>query len=62
MPDVVSLSGQTHVLTLLDGVFPSRKLFVLTCNDKYRIDAEAAFNRCAEQHDRSDRESAEERL
>ena len=29
---------QTEVLTLLDGVFPSRKLFVLTCNDKYRVD------------------------
>lgn len=30
---------QTHILTLLDGVFPSRKLFVLTCNDKYRVDS-----------------------
>jgi hypothetical protein len=29
---------QQAVLTLLDGVFPSKKLFVLTCNDKYRID------------------------
>lgn len=29
---------QEHILTLLDGVFPSKKLFVLTCNDKYRID------------------------
>jgi hypothetical protein len=29
---------QTAVLTLLDGVFPSKKLFVLTCNDKWRID------------------------
>lgn len=30
--------SQQHILTLLDGVFPSKKLFVLTCNDKYRID------------------------
>lgn len=30
---------QEAILTLLDGVFPSKKLFVLTCNDKYRIDA-----------------------
>lgn len=29
---------QEEMLTLLDGVFPSQKLFVLTCNDKYRID------------------------
>ncbi len=30
---------QEHILTLLDGVFPSRKLFILTCNDKWRIDS-----------------------
>jgi hypothetical protein len=29
---------QESILTLLDGVFSSKKLFVLTCNDKYRID------------------------
>lgn len=29
---------QENILTLLDGVFPSKKLFVLTCNDKWRID------------------------
>jgi hypothetical protein len=29
---------QEAILTLLDGVFPSKKLFVLTCNDKYRVD------------------------
>lgn len=29
---------QSAILTLLDGVFPSKKLFVLTCNDKWRID------------------------
>jgi len=28
---------QEAALTLMDGVFPSRKLFVLTCNDKWRI-------------------------
>lgn len=28
---------QEATLTLLDGVFPSKKLFILTCNDKYRI-------------------------
>jgi len=30
---------QEHILTLLDGVFPSKKLFVLTCNDKWRVDS-----------------------
>jgi hypothetical protein len=29
---------QESVLTLLDGTFPSKKLFMLTCNDKWRID------------------------
>ena len=29
---------QAAMLTLLDGVYPSKKLFILTCNDKYRID------------------------
>lgn len=29
---------QEAILTLLDGVFPSKKLFMLTCNDKYRVD------------------------
>lgn len=29
---------QESLLTLFDGVFPSKKLFILTCNDKYRID------------------------
>lgn len=29
---------QEMALTLLDGVFPSKKLFVLTCNNKYRVD------------------------
>lgn len=30
---------QEAMLTLLDGVFPSKKLFILTCNDKWRVDA-----------------------
>lgn len=29
---------QEQILTLLDGTYPSKKLFVLTCNDKYRVD------------------------
>jgi hypothetical protein len=29
---------QEAMLTLLDGVFPSKKLFVITCNDKWRVD------------------------
>jgi len=29
---------QEKALTLLDGVYPTKKLFVLTCNNKYRID------------------------
>ena len=29
---------QEKMLTLLDGLFPSKKLFVLTCNNVYRID------------------------
>lgn len=30
---------QEQMLTLLDGVYSSKKLFILTCNDKYRIDS-----------------------
>ncbi len=29
---------QEQILTLLDGVFPTKKLFVFTCNDKWRVD------------------------
>ena len=29
---------QEQILTLFDGMFPTKKLFVLTCNDKWRID------------------------
>lgn len=35
---VYSSEEQESILTLLDGVFPSKKLFMLTSNDKYRID------------------------
>ena len=28
---------QEEMLTLLDGVFPSKKLFLITCNDKWRV-------------------------
>ena len=30
---------QQAMLTLLDGVYTSKKLFLLTCNDKYQIDS-----------------------
>jgi hypothetical protein len=36
---VYDRESQEAILTLLDGVFPSKKLFVLTCNDKWRVDA-----------------------
>lgn len=29
---------QEDILTLLDGVYPTKKLFVITCNDKWRVD------------------------
>lgn len=35
---VYSAEEQEGILTLLDGVYPSKKLFILTCNDKWRID------------------------
>ena len=35
---VYDSDDQQHILTLLDGVFPCKKLFVLTCNDKWRVD------------------------
>lgn len=30
---------QEAILTLLDGVFPSKKLFILTVNDKYKVNS-----------------------
>lgn len=35
---VYDRDDQQQVLTLMDGVFPTRKLFVMTVNDKYRVD------------------------
>jgi len=35
---VYDSDDQESILTLLDGVFPSKKLFILTCNDKWRVD------------------------
>ena len=34
---VYDRDDQEKMLTLLDGVYPSKKLFVLTCNDKWRV-------------------------
>lgn len=34
---VYNNDDQEAALTLLDGVFPSKKLFVITCNDKWRV-------------------------
>jgi hypothetical protein len=36
---VYDKDDQEKMLTLLDGVYPSKKLFILTCNDKWRIDS-----------------------
>lgn len=41
---VFNSDQQKIILTLLDGMFPSKTLFVLTCNDRYRIDSHM-FNR-----------------
>ena len=35
---VYAREDQEQILTLLDGVFSSKKLFMLTCNDKWRVD------------------------
>jgi SpoVK/Ycf46/Vps4 family AAA+-type ATPase len=36
---VYDRDDQEKMLTLLDGVYPSKKLFMLTCNDKWRVDS-----------------------
>lgn len=36
---VYDRNKQEGILTLLDGVFQGKKLFILTCNDKWRIDS-----------------------
>ena len=35
---VYNSDQQQQVLTLFDGVYPTKKLFLITCNDKWRID------------------------
>lgn len=35
---VYDADQQKHILTLMDGVYPSKKLFILTCNDPNRVD------------------------
>ena len=35
---VYDQNEQSQILTLMDGVFPTKKLFLITCNDRYRID------------------------
>jgi hypothetical protein len=34
---VFDAQEQEATLTLLDGVYPTKKLFILTCNDQYRV-------------------------
>lgn len=34
---VYDKDNQESLLTLLDGVYPSKKLFVITCNDRWRV-------------------------
>lgn len=36
---VYDSKNQPSLLTIFDGVYSSKKLFVLTCNDKYRVDS-----------------------
>jgi hypothetical protein len=36
---VYDSDDQEAMLTLMDGVFPSKKLFIITCNDKWRVNA-----------------------
>lgn len=35
---VYDRQDQEQILTLLDGTYPSKKLIILTCNDKYKVD------------------------
>jgi hypothetical protein len=35
---VYDAEHQTAVLTLLDGMYPSDKMYLFTCNDKYKLD------------------------
>ena len=35
---VYDAKDQQAMLTVLDGVFQSKKMFILTCNDRYKLD------------------------
>ncbi len=41
---VYPMEAQEKLLTLFDGVFPSKKLFLITCNDRFKI-AQHMMNR-----------------
>ena len=34
---IYNWESQEHLLTLFDGVFPTKKLFIVTCNNSYRV-------------------------
>ncbi len=36
---VYDFEAQPKLLTVFDGTYPSKKLFILTCNDRYRVDS-----------------------
>jgi ATPase family associated with various cellular activities (AAA) len=36
---VYDRNQQEAILTLLDGIYPSKKMFLLTCNDKWQVDS-----------------------
>lgn len=36
---VYDKNDQEAILTLLDGVYPTKKLFIFTCNDKHKVDS-----------------------
>lgn len=36
---VYDREAQPKLLTVFDGTYPSKKLFILTCNDRYRVDS-----------------------
>jgi hypothetical protein len=35
---IYAADKQPHILTLFDGVYPSKKLFIVSCNDPWKID------------------------
>jgi hypothetical protein len=36
--EITGVNAQERVLTLFDGVYPTKKLYIVTCNDSWRID------------------------